>query len=435
MDTVTVSTKCGDVTGILRQGSRLFRGIPYATAERFEYPQQITDFGGSFDATQDPLECPQLSTYTDDSERYYTKEFRRGMEFRFAESPLTLSVITPENPENCPVLVYIHGGGFFNGKQSEAPAGDSDEYAKRGIILVSIAYRLNVFGLYRCENYYLYDQITAIKWVRDNIASFGGNPEEITIIGQSAGAMSVFQLLYTDVLKGVIKGAVMMSGAGFFPSFGNGYTKKQGKRFWDMVMTEAGCRSDEELKRAPAETVWRAWTKVREEHGSLHQLQPGVDGKIIYAQPSKIRRSGKMLDVPMLVGVTAQDMMVPLIIFNMAKRFALWSEKHGRRVYTYYFDRVPPGNMYKAFHASDLWYVFGNMEKSWRPWEKEDYELSAVMADCVAKFVKEGNPGWEPYGRGFRKFRRFNTSREEYVSPADCFGELVRNTIFERGPF
>ena len=436
METKTISTKCGGVKGIVTEDAYIFQGIPFATAGRFEYPVQVSDFNGDFDATGKPLEFPQFSTYNDDSNRFYTKEFRAGETFEYAESPLTLNIITPKDAENCPVLIFIHGGGFFTGKQSENPFGTSTEYAKRGVILVSISYRLNVFALYRCENYFLYDQITAINWVKDNISDFGGDSGNITLMGQSAGALSIFQLLYTDRLKGIIKGAVLMSGAGFFPKFGDGLSREKAKPFWDLVMKEAGCDSEEQMKTVDAGKLWRAWWDTKAKHGNIHHLQPGIDGVMIPCQPSEIKKSGKMLDIPLMVGVTGQDMLAAIIIFNMAKDFAIWSDKRGRKpVYNYYFNRILPGNLYKAYHASDLWYMFGNMDRCWRPFTKEDYALKDKMVDSVVSFVRTQNPGWEPYTRKNRKFRHFDIDGKEFVTGHDCYPELHINTLFERGPF
>ena len=436
METTTINTKCGKVTGVKTNNGNIYQGIPYATAKRFEYPVPVSDFGCEFDATRKPIEFPQLNTYEDDSARFYTREFRRNETFEYAESPLTLNIITPENAKNCPVLIYIHGGGFFTGKQSEHPAGTSFEYAKRDIILVSIGYRLNVFGLYRCENYFLYDQLCAIKWIYENISDYGGDPDNITLIGQSAGAMSVFQLLYTDALKGIVKRAIMMSGAGFFPSFGNGYTKEQAKPYWDRVMNAAGCATDEELKKVSAETLWKAWWETKKKYGNVHLLQPGIDGKMIPCQPSQIRKSGKMLDIPLMVGVTSQDMMASVLVFNMAREFALWSDRLGRKpVYTYYFDHILPGNLYRAYHASDLWYMFGNMDKCWREFSSEDFKLKDEMIDSVVKFISSDDPGWLPFTSKRRIFRHFDTKGPEYIKMKDCLGELLLNTTIRRGPF
>ena len=436
MNTVKINTGCGGVTGLEMPEGYVFQGIPYATAERFEDPVLVESFEGDFDGTKKPLEFPQLNTYTDDSQRFYTKEFRRGETFEYAESPLTLNIMTPKNAEGCPVLIYIHGGGFFTGKQSEQPAGTSLEYAKRGIILVSVSYRLNVFGLYRSKNFFLKDQLAAVKWVERNISDFGGDPGNISLIGQSAGAMSVFRLLYTDALKGTVKRAIMMSGAGFLPFFADGYTEKGGKRFWDAVMQEAGCCSDEELKAVSTEKLWRAWWEAKQRKDNIHLLQPGIDGELIPCSQAEIKKSGRMLDIPLMVGVTGQDMIFSLYVFKMARDFAVWSCRRGReKVFCYYFDRVLPGKLYRSYHASDLWYMFGNMDKCWRPFGEDDYSLKDEMIDSVAKFIREDDPGWDAFTLKDKKFRRFNTEGKKYVKMKDCLGELIRCSVFERGPF
>ena len=434
-DTIRIQTRCGAVKGLNLEDAVLFRGIPFAEAERFSLPTLIEKWEGEIDATGTELECPQLSTYTDDSERFFTREFRPNVQWNYAESPLTLNIAAPKGGKNCPVLVFIHGGGFFTGKQSELPAGTSTEFAKRGIVLVSLGYRLNVFGQFRSGNYCHYDQIAGIKWVRDNIAAFGGDPDRITLSGQSAGAISVMNLLYSEELKGMIQGAFMMSGGGFFPNFGYPWTEKESRPFWDAVREKAGCTTDEELKTAPAETVWRAWWEEKQNHGSIHLLLGAVDGHIVPGRPAKIRKSGKMLNVPVLIGVTSQDMIAPLAMHRILISFGLWSAKNRRQpVYGYLFDRVPPGNCYRAFHSSDLWYVFGNMDKSWRPFEQRDYEIQKEMTDAVAAFVKMQNPGWEPISPSMRKVRCFGDRKKQMISGLQAFPELLINTLFRRGP-
>ena len=435
-DTVLLNTKCGEVLGRRCSEGLIFTGIPFATAERFEKPVPVNHWGGCFDATKPAVEFPQLSTYVDDSHRFYTKEYRSGIEYEYDENLLTLNIIAPENAENCPVLVFIHGGGFFTGKVGEDPAGTSFEYAGRGIILVSIGYRLNVFSLFRSKNLCFYDQVCAIKWIRDNIADYGGDGSRITISGQSAGAISVMDLLFNDQLKGIINGAIMMSGGGFFPKFGNGFTPEESRPFWDLVMKNAGASSDEALKKVPAETLWHSWMDTKAKHNYLRLMNPGPDGVMIPCQPTEIKKSGKMLDVPVMIGVTSQDMIFPLILFNMCVDFCKWSVKRGRKpVYAYYFDRTPPGNSYKAFHGSDLWYFFGNFKHSWRPFGRQDEELKEKMAGSIEKFVKEGCPGWDCFDSKDKKLRYFNTEGEEYIRPYKCYPDLIKYSLFEKGPF
>ena len=198
MNEYTVQTACGAVKGIERKDSVLFQGIRYATAGRFEYPRPVTGWEGVYDATKQAVNCVQYDTFRKeekDKDNFYYDEFRKGYTFLYEENALTLNIVKPLQGEKCPVLVFIHGGGHETGTVDELPHGDTEEYAKRGIVFVSVGYRLNVFSLYRSKNFGLHDQMTAIRWVYDNISSFGGDPERITIMGQSAGAMSVTDLL------------------------------------------------------------------------------------------------------------------------------------------------------------------------------------------------------------------------------------------------
>ncbi|MCR5154115.1 MAG: carboxylesterase family protein, partial [Lachnospiraceae bacterium] len=221
MDEVIKETPLGRIKGTTIDGFPCYRGIEYATCKRFEYPVQVTGWNGEYDATKRELDSIQYGTYIEESaseDNFYGREFRpNGGEFLYNEDKLQLSIITPKEAKNCPVLVFIHGGGFETGTIGELPYGSSTEYAKRGIILVSVGYRLNVFSLIDAKNFGLYDQVEAVKWIKNNIEAFGGDPERIVLMGQSAGAMSITDLLSTDLLKGLVSGAVMMSGAGAMP--------------------------------------------------------------------------------------------------------------------------------------------------------------------------------------------------------------------------
>ncbi len=436
-------TACGVVKGIEREKSILFRGIRYATAERFSYPEPVTGWEGVYDAAEQERNCFQYDTFRPEEKEqgnFYHEEFRRGEHFLYEENALTLNIIKPLEGENCPVLVFIHGGGHETGTVGELPHGDTDEYAKRGIVYVSVGYRLNVFSLYRSRNYGLYDQMAAIRWVHDNISAFGGDPDRITLMGQSAGAMSVTDLLYTQALKGIVKGAVMLSGAGMIPKIVRPYTEAESEGFWNRVQERAGVQEEEAFRRLPAKVIWEAWYQVSREENDMHYLQPGIDGTIIPELPQKIRKAGTDLDIPLIVGVTSQDFM-PYLIFELAYGWAKRNAREKRQpVYGFFFDRRLPGNRYGAFHAADLWYFFGNMKRCWRPFEEADYALAARMMDYVANFVRSGDPNgeglfpWKPVTGRQKGFLRFDVDSERYASPFECRRKLWHTFLRDKGP-
>ncbi len=443
MGEYVLQTACGPVKGLEREESVLFRGIRYATAGRFCYPEPVTAWEGVLDATKQEINCFQYDAFrkeAKDKDNFYYEEFRRGESFLYEEDALTLNIVKPREGSGCPVLVFIHGGGHETGTVGEMPYGDTEEYAKRGIVYVSVGYRLNVFSLYRSRNYGLFDQMTAIRWIYQNIASFGGDPDRITLMGQSAGAMSVTDLLYTQALKGIVKGAVLLSGGGMIPKMARPYTQEEAEGFWQEVRQRAGAPGEEDFQKLPADQIWEAWYQVSREHNDLHYLQPGIDGTIIPKLPQEIRREGTDLDVPILIGVTSQDFM-PYLIFELAYGWAKRNAREGRApVYGFFFDRALPGNRYKAFHAADLWYFFGNMDKCWRPFEKTDFDLSAQMIDYTANFVRTGDPNgaglapWKPVGRGQRGFRRFDGVSDGYAGPMECRRKLWHTFLKDKGP-
>lgn len=443
---VTINTGLGRVTGTEENGVRIFRGIPYAVTERFRLPEPYPEWD-EFDATGRETDCFQYRAYHDESVgRYwfYHSEFRHGQnipDWKFAESPMTLNIITRSEAAGDPVLVFIHGGSFENGNVGEHPYGDSTEYAGHGIVYVSLGYRLNVFGLYKSGNYGLNDMVFGLRWIKEHIADFGGDPERITIMGQSAGAMAVMDLMYTQMLKGIVKGAVMMSGAGSVPDIAGPYTPEESeKKFWSKVRERAGAGSEEEFRTLPDQTVFDAWYETALEHGSVRTQQPGIDGTIIPKLPSRIIKENSYLDVPVIAGITSQDFM-PYLIFEIALRLAKLRVRRGQSpVWGYMFDRTPPGNRFKAYHAADLWYMFGNFHQSWRPFGEDDRKLKDEMVHYVANFVKHGDPNgdglpyWPSISRRNRKFRLFDGKKGGMIGPMRCRVKEWRSFLFDKGP-
>ncbi len=433
----SIITKHGRVIGLELDYAYFYRGIPFAKCERFGYPEPI-DFD-SFDATKDEIDPYQVDAFLNRN-HFYDKEFVSDKAKLFSESPLTLNIITPKTGTKLPVFVFIHGGAFDTGKAGDVPYGNTIEYALRGIILVSINYRVNIFGFYKNLNYGLYDQEAAIKWVYENIEAFGGDKDNITVGGQSAGAMSLVNLMSTKRLDGIIKGAIVMSGGGPLPRIMGPKPHQRSDKFYDKVMKEAGCNSYEELKKASPESIFRAYYKLKEKHAPLCVMQPGIDGVIVKDYLWRQIKKNEDIDVPVLLGVTGQDFL-PYFIYLLGLKWGTYNAKKGRsNVYAYFFNQIPPGGDYKAFHALDLWYAFGNMHKSWRNFTEEDIKLKNMMIDYFSNFIKNKNPNgetlpeWSPITKDFKGFRYLKADSEGYIFPRKAKQIHLKVLLKDHGP-
>lgn len=437
-----VDAKCGKIKGYQQDNVYIFRGIPYAKTERFELPEAYV-WEGEFDATIGETDCYQYSSFLDESkaeDTFYYDEFRSERVFTYAEDFMTLNIVAPTETKNMPVLIFIHGGGHETGTVGELPYGLCTEYAKRGVVFVSIGYRLNVFSLYDGRNFGLHDQIAATKWVHENSEAFGGDPSKITLMGQSAGAMSITDLMYNDKLKGIIQGVVLMSGGGMVPRFAGPWTREQAKPFWEEVRKKAGAETEAELKTVEPERLWKAWYQTSRSTKGFQAIQPSIDGEVITDVPQEVFKAGKELDVPVMIGVTSQDFL-SVILYEMALNWGVNNHKKNKQpVYAYFFDRALPGNRFKAFHACDLWYMFGCMEQSWRPFEEMDMELAARMQDYVANFVKTGNPNgtglveWKPLSKRQKCFQLFDGVSESVIKPWKCRYKVLKTMLWDKGP-
>jgi len=422
-----VNTPCGKVLGCKGrlEGTAAYKGIRYATAGRWEYPRQVTAWEGIYDATAYGSCSYQPRAFYDEEKNekkyFYYREFRKGETYTYSEDCLFLNVFTPESAkagDKLPVLIYIHGGSYTGGCGHEKHF-DGPAWPKHGLIGVTINYRLGPLG-FLClpelkqeagitGNYGLYDQVTAIRWVRDNIAAFGGDPENITIMGQSAGAMSVQQLCLSPMTQGLFQKAVMSSGGGvskLMPTKGPESTYD----FWRAVMQKAGCADLAALRGLDPELLFTAWdTCKREYKGMGMAASPCIDGELVVDNGTKILASGLQHPIAYMAGSNSEDMMPP-ILYAMAKDWCAAQEKNS---YVWLFDRQLPGDDRGAWHSSDLWYWFGTLDNCWRPMEWKDYELSDRMIRYLSNFCKYGDPNgaglaaWVPAGKRQNKAMRF----------------------------
>ena len=441
---IIVHTSLGTITGNETGECREFLGIPYAKAQRFRYCTPVDHFDEPFDATAFGNSCPQYRQYYpqhDNPERlFYHKEFREGIDFHYDEDCLNLNIYTPLDPENCAVAVYIHGGGFNSGSNEEEPFRGY-EYAKRGIITVFINYRVGVFGYFTHEeiqkeygrdgNFGLDDQRTALFWVKDHIADFGGDPENITVFGQSAGAMSIQYLLLNPLNNDLFKRVFMMSGAGQFPKFTLPKYAEETREYWLETMAKAGCSSLEEFRNLRIEEVLRAAQEMKQERSdTLYNTMPVIDGYLLQGPVDRLIKNP--LEKDLMIGYTNTDLYAPL----MAKIGNQYAGQHNG--YVYFFDRNAPGDSNQAFHSCDLRYVFGRLHTSWRPYTPRDYEISEQMMDYFASFAKTGNPngkgrpGWMPCRNGMVNILQI--TEEKTAMGSVNYARLAKNMLMKGNP-
>ena len=392
-----IKTPCGEIMGTAGRvpGTVAYKGIRYATAGRWEYPRQVTAWEGIYDATQYGNCSYQPRAFYNEAENpqkaFYYNEFRKGEVYTYSEDCLFLNIFTPEIlPENprLPVLIYIHGGGFTGGCGHEKHF-DGPIWPTKGVIGVTINYRLGPLG-FLClpelqaeagftGNYGLFDQLTAIQWIRDNIEAFGGDPENITIMGQSAGAMSVQQHCLSPLTTGLFRRAVMSSGGGVSKFMPTGSIRKS-QQFWRTAMERAGCKNLAEFRMLPAEKLFAVWQDTRKDTKGGNCF-PVIDGRLVVS-------NGQRKRIAYLAGATSQDMLPPILL-SMAKK---WCAAQKDPSYTWFFARQLPGDNKGAWHSSDLWYWFGTLDNCWRPMGEADRILSDQMTDYLCNFAKTGDP-------------------------------------------
>ncbi len=444
MEYIELNTKLGKIKGIDNGDYTEFRGIKFANAKRWEYPKMINSWSGVYDATKYGPCCPQERAFTDDAETsaFYHKEFRLGMDFTYDEDCLTLNIVAPKDAENCPVLIYIYGGSFTGGSSDEGHLSGVD-LAKNGVIWVAMNYRINVFGFCshpdltdekgRCGNYGLYDQVTAIKWVKEHIAEFGGDPDNITLSGESAGAMSVDLLISSPPLKGMLKGAVLMSGAAIQRAVAKPKLPEKTRAFWDKVVKYAGKNSIKEVRdELSTEELYWIWRKAYdEEKMPMMVALPTCDGKLI--TKDNYRMSTVPTDFPMVVSVTSADMFC-IALLKVSQMFAKKGMRNGNKVWMANFARHLPGDDIGPWHASDLIYLFKTQDRNWRDFEEIDYKIAEQMNKSLIAFVKNHDPNcdeipnWEP---GIKKPMRF--CEDSKMMPWDK-KYMLDKTIHNDGP-
>lgn len=430
MEYIYRTCACGDIRGIGKKDHDIFKGIYYARADRWEPPVPVTAWEGTYDATVQGVACPQRYYYEKPSTptaHFYRDETVEKHVIHYSEDCLCLNVWTPKKGEKLPVLVYIHGGSYETGNCS-TPGFSGIPYCARGIVMVTINYRLNAFsgaiGDGHEGNYGLQDQICALQWIRRNIAGFGGDPEKVTIMGESAGAMSVQNLVFSPMAKGLFRGAVMLSGGGVLPRAFRIKEKEIVADLWADVKKYFGMDTIDHLKEISAQDLYFGFKNVVAGNSRYaYPASPVVDGKFIPDAPQELAQSGRINNVPTIMSVLSEDMW-PHTLYEAIRDWGLAMEKNGLApCYGMYFDRQIPGSDHGAYHGCDVKYSFDTMDQSWRPYNEIDFRISRNMIEYFSAFVKTGVPQvdglatWEPLGKDQPKFMHFGD--------AECAMETV----------
>lgn len=439
-----ITTKCGEIKGLDRGEYSEFLGIRYATARRFQYATPVTHWDGIYDATKHGKVCIQNRTWYEHLEipqRYfYYNEFRKGQTFDYDEDCLNLNIWAPKEKGCYPVLIFIHGGGFDSGANYDS-AIDGAAYAKRGIVCVSIHYRVSVFGYFTHEkvkkaygregNFGLDDQLTAIRWVKDNISDYMGDANNITLMGQSAGAISIQYLCLSEKCKGLFQRAIMMSGGGLFPKFALPRQAENTREYWLDLMQTCGAKDFEDFRTMDPHKIFTGIEELKQRRkDNTFNTMPVVDGYLIEKPIDEM--IDHPLDIDYMIGYTNNDMYA-IIMSKIGHDFI---KKNGG--YIYYFDIDAPGSDDNAaFHSADIRYVFGTLDKSHRPYGPEDYKASKMMMDYICAFARTGNPNtgelpqWEKTGK---KALHITTPTDKIKMGHPSQWELLVNTITKGDP-
>ncbi|HLY91621.1 MAG TPA: carboxylesterase/lipase family protein [Candidatus Angelobacter sp.] len=299
---------------------RVYRGIPYAAPPvgdlRWKAPQPPASWQGVRQATAFPKACWQ-TPYPSAAAIYQAKLPA------MSEDCLYLNVFTPTKSPNdrLPVMVWIHGGGFTRG-YSGSEAYNGENLARKGAVIVTINYRLGVFGFFAhpalsaesghhaSGNYALLDQIAALEWVKKNIAAFGGDPARVTIFGESAGSWSVNALMASPLAKGLFHRAIGESGGSFSPMKTLAEAEKEGEKFATALLT-AGAASKAESASGADKDILRALREKSAEEvlkaAESDIVRATVDGWVVPQEIATVFAQGKQNHVPLIVGYNADE--------------------------------------------------------------------------------------------------------------------------------
>jgi para-nitrobenzyl esterase len=469
----TVHIEGGEVVGTNSPDGAVARylGVPYAAAPvaglRWRPPQPVASWQGVLEATHFAPACPQPLP---PSGSFYQTEFFKTSE-RQSEDCLYLNVYTPAHAstDRLPVMVWFHGGGFAQGSGS-LPSFDGDALARNGVVLVTINYRLGPLGFLALPeldaespdhvsgNYGLLDMAAALRWVQANIAGFGGDARNVTIFGQSAGALGAGAMMASPLARDLFRRAIVESD----PMFGMNdptQTLSQSEQGGAKFVEALHGRTVAELRMLPSTELVRTMGTSAIAFG----LRPNVDGHVLPRDLPELIAKGQGNGAFLLIGTNfdegtellqpttpeglaalakrrfgaqgdaianiyrgtdapsataAQDRMQSDYLMAASAREALVFAKQGKPAYAYRFTRLAPGSdpiKVGAFHSAELAYVFGTQPSIDRPWQPRDQELAQQLQRYWTNFAKTGDPN----GEGLPAWPRFDAGSETVMELGD----------------
>jgi para-nitrobenzyl esterase len=440
---------------------QVYKGIPYAAPPvgdlRWKPPQPVVPWEGVKPSTQYGTVCPQPKL-PPPFDRDYGE---------MSEDCLFLNVWTgvKNAEERRPVMVWIHGGGFYAGSGSQ-PDFDGRVLAREGAVVVTINYRLGIFGFLAhpelskesdhqvSGNYGLLDQIAALKWVRENIAVFGGDPNRVTIFGESGGARSVCFLMISPLARGLFQRAIVQSGS-LYRGIGHLKTSHDGlppmEKEGARIAKQLGCDTLKELREKKPEEIMQhinaTTAPLLAPPGPLSIPNgifisgPVIDGWVVPDDPVKLFENGKQADVPLIIGSNQDEASLFLRAFqtgdktlvspvshffpshekeilklyehpesgfqstlNRLATDVVWTrparatartmEKVSSKTYLYQFVHRRAGSLYHfgAFHGVEIRFVFGHDIGARNPFTELEYQISKNMRTYWIRFAASGNP-------------------------------------------
>ncbi len=450
-----VETKNGKVRGIAGNNNRItaFKGIPFAAPpvgeNRWRAPQPVKDWDGELDAfTFAPISVQDRPGMGTD---IYCREWHVDPDIPMDEDCLYLNVWTGAKAadEKRPVLVWFFGGAFQWGYTAEMEF-NGENIAKRGVVVVSVNYRLASLGFLAhpeltkeapeaASNFGILDQRAGLRWVKENIAAFGGDPDNVTIAGQSAGGASVNLHLVSPLSRGLFNKAVIFSGL-----IRNPYMKddlitpspiermeKLGEEFFELLGVKT-------LAEARALDAYYIRDKYEEFARNHPRFVPNIDGSIIPDEPYKMLLDGRGARVPLMSGNTEDE----FEFFNPEGRRVQFIELSTKAVlakntadsYYYSFETDIPGDDRPGtFHSVDLWFWFETLAGSYRTFEGRHFDLARQMCNYFTNFIKTGDPnGVDATGHNLTEWKPYSNKdkNEMHFTSIGCISRL-QNDVFK----